>query len=140
MVLERVPRRPGFFPAGRRLSANAATQRATVAVTNQAWRIVRTGDFDGDGRTDVFWRNGLTGANVVWRSANPTTQQAVAAVADPDWQPVAAGDFNGDGKTDVFWRKWDTGANVIWLSANAATSYSLVGGSNLKKVWLRLSI
>jgi len=26
------------------------------------------GDFDGDGKADVFWRNGTTGANVIWNA------------------------------------------------------------------------
>jgi hypothetical protein len=84
--------------------------------------VVRTGDFDGDRRTDLFWRNGLTGANVIWRSADHAAPLAVPTVADPYWQPVASGDFNGDGRADVFWRRWGTGETVIWLSANHATA------------------
>ena len=85
------------------------------------WWLVRVGDFDGDGRSDVFWRNRSTGANSIWKSANHLTPQATASVPDQYWLPAAAGDFNGDGKSDIFWHKFYTGENVIWLSGNAAT-------------------
>ena len=41
---------------------------AIIAIPAQA--SVPTGDFDGDGRSDVFWRNVSTGANSIWKSAN----------------------------------------------------------------------
>ena len=28
------------------------------------------GDFNGDGQSDVLWRNHNTGANAIWRSAS----------------------------------------------------------------------
>ena len=37
-----------------------------------------SGDYDGDGRADILWRNSNTGVNVIWRSANSATTQAVA--------------------------------------------------------------
>jgi hypothetical protein len=35
-------------------------------VTGYDWLFTQIGDFDGDGTTDVFWRNSRTGANVVY--------------------------------------------------------------------------
>jgi Calx-beta domain./FG-GAP repeat. len=90
-------------------------------VTSQAWKVVGIGDFNGDGKSDVFWRNTSTGSNVVWRSANSATQQVVAAVTSQAWKVVGIGDFNGDGKSDVFWRNTSTGSNVVWQSASSAT-------------------
>ena len=48
---------------GRIVSASA--QLASVADVN--WDIAQVGDFDPDGKADVFWRNTATGQNVVWR-------------------------------------------------------------------------
>jgi cysteine-rich repeat protein len=88
------------------------------------------GDFDGDGKSDVFWRNASTGSDVVWKSGNSATQQAAKAES-PGWQVVGRGDFNGDRKADVFWRNVSTGANTIWKSGNAATTQAATGVTNL---------
>ncbi len=55
-------------------------------------------DFNGDGRSDLLWRNHSTGANVIWLSANSATLQAVTAVINLDWRVVGLGDYNGDGR------------------------------------------
>jgi len=79
------------------------------------------GDFNGDGRSDVFWRNTSNGTNVIWRSASATTQQSVATVSNQAWRVAGRGDFDADGRADVLWRNSVSGANTLWRSANAAT-------------------
>lgn len=81
----------------------------------------KLGDYDGDGRADVWWRELSTGANLVWKSANSGTAQAVSAVSDLAWMVAASGDFNGDGKSDVLWRHNRTGQNAIWRSGLSTT-------------------
>ncbi len=97
------------------------------------------GDFNGDGRSDILWRNLSTGANTIWRSANSATQQAVPAVPTV-WRVVGSGDYDGDGRADILWRNLSTGANTIWRSANQATpqvltvvtnqAWTIVGSAN----------
>ena len=43
-----------------------AANVTTMGQTGLSWKIVGTGDFDGDGKGDIFWRNSQTGENVVW--------------------------------------------------------------------------
>ncbi|MFS8063994.1 MAG: FG-GAP repeat domain-containing protein [Luteimonas sp.] len=92
--------------------------------------LAASGDYDGDGRSDVLWRNFSTGANVIWRSGKASTPQAVAKVINQSWQIAGKGDFDGDGKADVFWRNFSDGANVIWRSGNAATLQAVAGVTN----------
>ena len=47
-------------------------------MTGTAWKVAATGDYNGDGRADVLWRNESTGANALWLSASSTNLQAVA--------------------------------------------------------------
>ena len=84
-------------------------------------RAHRNDDFNGDGRSDLFWRNLTTGANALWRSASHATPQVVTGVANPDWDVVATGDFNGDRRADLLWRNPTNGTTAIWRSANDAT-------------------
>jgi hypothetical protein len=97
------------------------------AVSDLNWEIVGTGDFNGDGKTDILWRNKSTGQNVVWLM-NGTTYSSYAElmqVADTNWQIVGTGDFNGDGKTDILWRNKSTGQNVVWLmNGSTYSSYA----------------
>ena len=77
-------------------------------------------DFNGDGKSDILWRNGSTGADSIWLSANSATKQAVATVSNAAWKAVGSGDYNGDGKSDILWRNSVTGEDSLWPSANQA--------------------
>lgn len=93
----------------------------TNPVANLAWKVVGIGDFDGDGISDLLWRNATTGQNTIWRSASYATRLGVVRVANLDWKVVAVGDFNGDHRADILWRNTRTGVNVIWKSGNHLT-------------------
>lgn len=68
---------------------------------------VRFEDFNGDGRSDVLWRQS-GGQLVEWLGEANGTLVANAALAlarvDNSWTIVASGDFNGDGRDDILWR------------------------------------
>jgi len=84
-------------------------------------------DFNGDGKTDILWRNKITGQNVVWymNGATYSDYAELQQVTDTDWRIVGTGDFNGDGKTDILWRNKSTGQNVVWLmNGTAYNSYA----------------
>ena len=79
-------------------------------------------DFNGDGRSDIFWRhaNGTIGN---WL-ANPNGSYAIndssLAAVPTYWQVAGTGDFNGDGRDDVLWR--GAGGEVgNWLASPGAT-------------------
>jgi hypothetical protein len=75
-------------------------------------------DFDGDGKSDVIFRNTGSGKNVIWKSASSSTQQAMTAVTSQAWTIPGTGDFNRDGKVDVLWTNTTTGASAIWRSGS----------------------
>jgi len=91
------------------------------------WNLVGTGDFDGDGKVDILWRNNSTGQNVIWLM-NGVTRAGYAFlpwVTDTNWRIMGTGDFNGDGKVDILWRSYSTGQNVVWIM-NGVTYTDLV--------------
>ncbi|WP_162314766.1 FG-GAP-like repeat-containing protein [Pseudoxanthomonas yeongjuensis] len=91
-----------------------ATFRATVVPIGGA-----VSDFNGDGVSDILWRNLSSGRSTIWKSANSTTEQGVATLSDLTWKMVGSGDFDGDGITDILWRNSSTGRNSIWKSGNS---------------------
>ena len=93
------------------------------------WSIAGTGDFNGDGTSDILWRNasGLTTEWLGGSNGGFTSNWANVAVGVPtDWKIAGTGDFNGDGKSDILWRN-DNGQITDWLgsaSGGFADNYS----------------
>ena len=103
---------------GQLFSAGTDNYFPVLIVKDDAYPVAS--DFDGDGVSDVLWRNGESGANAIWRAADYDRQMPITGVTNLDWQIVGTGDFDGDGMSGVVWRNRVTGANVIWRSARFA--------------------
>jgi hypothetical protein len=74
------------------------------------------GDFNGDCKSDILWRNSTTGQVYEWLM-NGTTYPASGSPGSPtsDWVIQGTGDFNADGYADILWRNSTTGEVYIWL-------------------------
>ncbi len=91
--------------------------RTLPVLLDSRWRIVATGDYNGDGFDDLVWRNLATGRNVIWTLdeggfQNSTTLARVSNVA---WKIVGASDIDGNGTPDLLWRHQPSGTNKVWL-------------------------
>jgi hypothetical protein len=73
------------------------------------------GDFDGNGRSDLIWRNESTGQTSIWLMNGITFSSGAVVMNNLAWRPALLGDFNGDGKTDIVWRNDTTGESSVWL-------------------------
>ncbi len=130
----------GGYACGTSGQDNARTLRQTIP-TVAAFRAAVMGqssslknDFNGDGKSDLLWRNMRSGMNLIWRSALSASQQAVATVSDLGWKIAGVADFNGDGKSDILWRHESTGSNVYWNAGNSATFVALTSAGTVAKV------
>jgi glucose/arabinose dehydrogenase len=92
-------------------------------VASQDWQVAGVGDFDGDGKSDILWRNQVSGENYIYPMlgvAIKPTEGYVRTVSDLNWQVAGVGDFNGDGKDDIVWRNSSTGETYVYLMTGNA--------------------
>src|SRR3546814_11898672 len=69
-------------------SADSDSLQAVTRLSGTVWGVAGVGDFNGDNKADILWRNSNTGYNTIWLSANSSTGQAVTGVGGQDWQIV----------------------------------------------------
>src|SRR5262249_359779 len=86
-------------------------------VSDSNWRVAGVGDFDGDGKADIMWRNQQSGENYLYPMngvAVLATEGYLRSVSDLAWQIAAVGDYDGDGMSDLLWRHSATGQNYLY--------------------------
>jgi hypothetical protein len=88
------------------------------------WTDVRTGDFDGDGRTDIAGRDPSTGFWYVGLSTGTSfnTTAWTNWSTSVTWVDIRVGDFNGDGKMDIAGRNLQTGD--WWVAQSNGSSFT----------------
>src|SRR5204862_2671623 len=76
-----------------------ASQGSINSVSDQAWQVKGIGDFDGDGKADILWRNSSTGENYIWlMNGLSTASQGSVNFVDPasGWQVQREGEIEPD--------------------------------------------
>ncbi len=73
--------------------------------------MVGTGDFNGDGDSDILWQN-ANGQVAIWEMNGTNSDRREATVSPnpgPNWKAIGTGDFNGDGFSDILFQKRQVG-------------------------------
>ena len=100
------------------------------------------GDFNGDGKSDILWRNSTTGQVYIWLMNGTTLTSSGnlgTTTITSDWSIAGVGDFNGDGKADIVWQNSTTGQVYIWLMngttiANSQSVATVSSGWNIQGI------
>lgn len=70
-----------------------------------------TGDFNGDGRSDIFWYEPGSGVDMIWGGA---LNEVFPIEVTGTYTPIV-GNFNGDQFDDIYWYGAGTRNDYIWF-------------------------
>jgi hypothetical protein len=98
----------------------------------KGWQIVGSGDYNGDGHSDVLLHNASENKFDVWAMLDGGTYESELLPDDfgNAAEVIASGDFDGDGMSDILWRNLDSGDVDIWGLTKDSTLGPLEGGGN----------
>jgi hypothetical protein len=115
-------------------SSTNVTSGGVAVKPDASWSVAGIGDLNGDGNSDVIWRNSNTGEVTAWFMNGSTvtasadlTSAGASVRPDASWSIAGVGDFNGDGNADILWRNSNDHSVVEWLM-NGST---IIGGGNV---------
>jgi Ca2+-binding RTX toxin-like protein len=76
---------------------------------------ISAADFNGDGKSDILWRNTNSGEAYIYQvNGFAVPSEGSVRTVSSDWQIAGTGDFNGDNKSDILWRNTNSGEAYIY--------------------------
>ena len=97
-----------------------------MTVADQSWQVKAVGDFDGDGKADLFWRNVASGDDFIYlmNGVRIAAQGYLNTLADPYWMPKSPSTLAET-----------TGPDRTPPSTPAGLSASAVSGARIDLSW-----
>ena len=102
-----------------------------------SWQIVGIGDFDGNGSSDILFKDTSNNVGIWLMEIDPSTIQIlstkVLGAVPAGWNVALTGDFNGVGKASILWA--DTVGDVGAWAMNGTTISAVVNFGNIGTSW-----
>ena len=97
------------------------------------WSVAGTGDFNGDGKGDILWKDNAGNVAIWLLNGLSVLQAGGLGNVGTSWNVAETGDYNRDGKSDILWR--DTSGNTAIWFMNGLTIGSPAGLGNIPTTW-----
>lgn len=121
------------------MDGNNVVAGPQIGIYNAAggWAYTGTGDFNGDGKTDLLFLNATTNGVAIWQiDGAQVTAAPQIGIAAAGWAYTSTGDFNGDGKTDLLFSNAATHGLMIWqVKGTQIADNSQIGTVNAAAGW-----
>jgi predicted extracellular nuclease len=112
------------------VASEGVVNNSAVNTLGSDWNIAGTGDFNGDGKSDILWRNANTGsAHVYLMNGLLIADQGEVRQVSNDWAIEGVDDFNNDGKSDILWRNVNGSAYTYQMNGLQVASEGIVGAA-----------
>ena len=110
-----------------------AVPAATGSTTPSPLSLTDTHDFNGDGKSDILWRDTASNVGMWLMNGSSILQTSVLGNVPAVWAIVGQRSFTGNADADVLWR--DTAGDVgFWLmNGTSITSSNVIG--NVPNNW-----
>lgn len=115
---------------------SVATFPGAVGAGSQ-WKLAAIGDVNGDGRSDLVWRNAASDQALVWLMDGSGLLGGTLdlGVVAPSYELMGIGDFNGDGFEDLLWFQATDGQVALWLMGAGGTHTAVFPGAVGPGTW-----
>ena len=118
-----------------RMGNTGFSSSALIGTAPTNWSIIGQRDFDGDGFTDILWRDSTTGAVAIWfMNGFQVTSTTSLGTVPTNWNLYGTGnldhsiDTKGSTPGNLLWRDDTSGAVAVWLMSGGKVSSALTIG------------
>jgi hypothetical protein len=121
-------------PAAFYVIANGIPSGGTAVDVKSTCSKTASHDFNGDGKSDILWRNTGTGNIAIWLMNGGAVTQSTGFGIPSSFSVIGQHDFNGDGNADLLWRDTSGNLSMWFMNGVAGPTSALVG--NLPSNWV----
>ncbi|MCA6120629.1 hypothetical protein J6500_01730 [Bradyrhizobium sp. WSM 1704] len=115
----------------------SAHQIAPAGTISNGWHFAGSGDFDGNGKSDIAWVNDATGQASIWDDGQIGGAHIIAPAGTiaNGWHFAGTGDFDGNSRTDILWVNDTTGQASIWDDGQIGGAHIIAPPGTIANGW-----